>query len=448
MKKRFMLYLFVTIALTSSIITLLIGAHSKSIIGAHIENVKNDIASRLENQFCIYDNFLLIIENDLKEKAKAAMISLVSQFPDYEVTLKPSPEELKKIADAAGVDEIYFINKDCAVYNTSFKTDMNLSLKGVPDFAPFVKSVFGRNEAVFHRISNSTLTGNINLYGYIGPKNADYIIEISISINKYLDKVSPDFWRKAVKNIFHSQLKYSSYLRQIDIFIVGENSIWSFINIGKTAKLDKLILDRIAAEKEVRVAHNDSVTVYKQMAFENKFESWLPMLVILEMNFDFGVINKFGNQIILYSFLVCFVIILISFVISSKILNNYITKRIININDALKRVAEGDYSVSLKDAGDDEITEIASNVNAISETISKHVNSLEDMIPICASCKKIRDDKGFWQQVEGYLSSRSGIKFSHGMCPECTKQYYPEYYAKKMESMKARQPEEQKPQDK
>lgn len=47
------------------------------------------------------------------------------------------------------------------------------------------------------------------------------------------------------------------------------------------------------------------------------------------------------------------------------------------------------------------------------------VKTLRGIIPICAWCKKIRDDKGFWQQVETYVSSRSDAIFSHGMCPEC-----------------------------
>jgi hypothetical protein len=48
-------------------------------------------------------------------------------------------------------------------------------------------------------------------------------------------------------------------------------------------------------------------------------------------------------------------------------------------------------------------------------------------VPICASCKKIRDDKGYWNQVEKYVSEHSEAKFSHGICPECLKKLYPEF---------------------
>jgi hypothetical protein len=56
------------------------------------------------------------------------------------------------------------------------------------------------------------------------------------------------------------------------------------------------------------------------------------------------------------------------------------------------------------------------------------VKLLNGMLPICASCKKIRDDKGYWQGVEEYISSHSEAHFSHGLCPDCMKRLYPDYY--------------------
>ena len=54
------------------------------------------------------------------------------------------------------------------------------------------------------------------------------------------------------------------------------------------------------------------------------------------------------------------------------------------------------------------------------------IKYLEGLLPICASCKKIRDDKGHWQSVEGFIRDRSGADFSHSLCPECAEKLYPE----------------------
>jgi hypothetical protein len=54
-----------------------------------------------------------------------------------------------------------------------------------------------------------------------------------------------------------------------------------------------------------------------------------------------------------------------------------------------------------------------------------NVKMLSGMLPICASCKKIRDDKGYWNQIEAYIRDHSEADFSHGICPECAKKLYP-----------------------
>ena len=53
------------------------------------------------------------------------------------------------------------------------------------------------------------------------------------------------------------------------------------------------------------------------------------------------------------------------------------------------------------------------------------VRTLEGLIPICAGCKHVRDDAGFWTRVEAYVGERSGATFSHGLCPSCETELYP-----------------------
>jgi hypothetical protein len=55
-----------------------------------------------------------------------------------------------------------------------------------------------------------------------------------------------------------------------------------------------------------------------------------------------------------------------------------------------------------------------------------NIKTLRGLVPICAACKKIRDDNGFWNQVESYVSAHSEAKFSHGICPECAHKLYPQ----------------------
>ncbi|MBU1139918.1 MAG: hypothetical protein KKD01_17400 [Proteobacteria bacterium] len=56
----------------------------------------------------------------------------------------------------------------------------------------------------------------------------------------------------------------------------------------------------------------------------------------------------------------------------------------------------------------------------------KEVKKLAGLIPICSYCKNIRDDKGYWNQLEKYIQDHSEVEFSHGICQECAKKYYPD----------------------
>jgi hypothetical protein len=56
-----------------------------------------------------------------------------------------------------------------------------------------------------------------------------------------------------------------------------------------------------------------------------------------------------------------------------------------------------------------------------------NVKTLKGMIPICANCKKIRNDQGAWMQMELYIKEHSDAAFSHGICPDCVKKLYPEF---------------------
>ena len=56
------------------------------------------------------------------------------------------------------------------------------------------------------------------------------------------------------------------------------------------------------------------------------------------------------------------------------------------------------------------------------------VKVLSGLLPICSSCKKIRDDRGYWNQIESFVRKHSEAEFSHGICPDCAKKLYPELY--------------------
>lgn len=76
--------------------------------------------------------------------------------------------------------------------------------------------------------------------------------------------------------------------------------------------------------------------------------------------------------------------------------------------------------------------ELRTSQDSLGQTVAKLAKSLDEvktlsgLLPICASCKKVRNDNGYWQQIEVYLTEHSDADFSHGICPECIRKLYPE----------------------
>lgn len=78
--------------------------------------------------------------------------------------------------------------------------------------------------------------------------------------------------------------------------------------------------------------------------------------------------------------------------------------------------------ISKRKRGESEKDQLIADLEqALSET-----KTLTGVLPICASCKKIRTEGGPWQQIEAYIRDRAQVEFSHGMCPECTRLWFPD----------------------
>jgi len=69
---------------------------------------------------------------------------------------------------------------------------------------------------------------------------------------------------------------------------------------------------------------------------------------------------------------------------------------------------------------------LLNQTNSELQTALAEIKTLTGMLPICAACKKVRDDQGYWNQIESYISDRSDAVFSHSICPACTRKLYPD----------------------
>ena len=108
-------------------------------------------------------------------------------------------------------------------------------------------------------------------------------------------------------------------------------------------------------------------------------------------------------------------------------------------NKVLQRAREGEPAnlVSVRDITERKKAEMElKKINIKLRDTLNHVRTLRGLVPICASCKKIRDDRGFWDEVETYVTKHSHAEFSHSICPNCMERLYPGQYKRLKEKGK------------
>lgn len=88
----------------------------------------------------------------------------------------------------------------------------------------------------------------------------------------------------------------------------------------------------------------------------------------------------------------------------------------ISINEASKRLKESYETLEEK---------VEERTKSLQDALSE-VKKLSGLLPICSYCKQIRDDKGYWNQIDVYIQEHSEVDFSHGICPNCAEKYFPE----------------------
>jgi DNA-binding response OmpR family regulator len=98
--------------------------------------------------------------------------------------------------------------------------------------------------------------------------------------------------------------------------------------------------------------------------------------------------------------------------------NDYLAKPF-DVGELCARVEVGRRMLEMQAALSDKVGELRQALDEI--------KTLRGILPICANCKRIRDDHGYWNQVEVYIRDHTEVEFSHGICPECIKVLYPEY---------------------
>lgn len=165
---------------------------------------------------------------------------------------------------------------------------------------------------------------------------------------------------------------------------------------------------------------------------------WI-ILVKMDQSEAFVAIHKAGNLIAAVTASLILISVVIAWVVSRNI-----TRPILYLTRMTKKIAQDGLLIEIEQNTNDEIGELTSSFNEMikkRKTVEEErenivvelqkaiaeVKVLRGILPICSICKNIRNDEGYYEQIENYIHKHSGVDFSHTICPNCMKKHYPEY---------------------
>jgi len=428
MKKKIFLYLFILIMSSTILFGLVTAINTRRLFDSIIRNSKEDVFSQIQERIETYDKILYFIEKAMVEYGEKAVLQIAAEMASPQMRNKMTAEDLRNLADKYRVNEIYIIQKNGVVTNTSFPHDLNFNLFTIsPDFEKFLRGIFGKGKVFSSKLTTSEKTGIINNYLYYSPAGSDYIVEISNKVRDFLqNNYSEEFYRNLLGEYFYIVVKENQYIRFLDIYQITEKAQWSLINEGKTFDRDSAFTAELMAKGEIEQIDGYYYRIVRLFDFDSEFFDWFHRHFI-EVEFDFSILAVYKHKMILSLIVSAMAVVLLFFIIASQVFNLQFVKRVQSIDDAIRQIEAENYDIHIDISGQDQLNHIAKHVESMALKVKKKIYRLENFIPICANCKDIRDDEGYWQQIEEYLAEHSDAVFSHALCPKCLKKLYPDF---------------------
>jgi hypothetical protein len=237
------------------------------------------------------------------------------------------------------------------------------------------------------------------------------------------------------------------------IFIIDESRQLIFCSNNSDKNMMETIWGPVAENKVVSSEPNHEFHLIEKgienLYVNRKFKPWgWTIFFAMEDQAVHDAERKIRNATIGIASICSILSILMVFII----LRRFFVVPINIIGRSAISIAKGEKVNQIDVYSKDELGDLARNMEIMSNEIQKHqaeikkandelekrvkertielekalseIKTLRGIVPICSHCKKIRDDKGYWNQIEGYIQKHSEAEFSHGMCPECSDELY------------------------
>ena len=293
-----------------------------------------------------------------------------------------SVAELDALTKKYDVQNIYFIDRSHKVFQTNLAGDMNLKFPDSP-FTRFLDSVYGAGKVLNDGIDMSSLTGTLRTYSYFGPKDRDFIVEISTDVRESLAD-GPFGWMSKFffEDMFSDAVKSNPYVKDVDIYLITPAGTWSLLHAGR--KLDPALAERVEKSRREKVVDQEGryVTIYSGEPTAGATDPSHPVSsksVIRQITYDTGLAREAVVQVFLSSMLVLALMLPVVFWLASRLLQRQILDPLFNLRGEAGAIAGGDLEQAIANTDRrDEIGQLAKSFASMRDAVRRTIVDLRD----------------------------------------------------------------------
>ena len=329
-----------------------------------------------------------VFEAMLRSEHERITANMAKVLPEIVAELKSlgrqpgdlSVAELDALAKKYGIQHIYFIDRSYKVFQTNLAYDMNLVFPTGP-FTRFLDFVFGADKVMNDGIDLSEVTGALRTYSYFGPKDRDYIVEISTDVRTSVAESDFGWMSKFFfEDFFTDPIRSHPYLKNVDIYLINAAGTWSLIHPGK--KLDPAFAERLARDQREEIDDGRYVTIYSSAPTAAATDSSHPVtskLVVREITYDTGLARQAVLQVFVGSMIVLALLLPVVFWIASRLLQKQLLDPLFNLRGEAGAIAEGDLTQAIANTDRrDEIGQLAKSFASMRDAVRKTILDLKE----------------------------------------------------------------------
>jgi class 3 adenylate cyclase len=381
MKRKVGLFLFAVILAVSLAATIVASVAMYRLVSQKQAEEIVKLETSLSERFAIF-------ETVLRAEHEAIVAHMNKVLPEIVAELEATgnkPQdlgvaELDALAKKYEVQHIYFIDRSHRVFQTNLAADMNLHFEP-STFTRFLDSVYGQNKVMNDGIDLSVLTGTLRTYSYFGPKDKDYIVEISTEVRESLAQgafgwMSTFFFQ----SLFNDAVRSNPYVKGLDIYLYTPAGTWSLLHVGK--KLDPELADRLLKERREQSSDEHYITLYSgedTRSATDPDHPVSPKFVIREITYDTGLARQAVWQVFLSSLLVLAVMLPVVYWIAAQLLQKQLLGPLLNLRGEAGAIASGDLDHPIANTDRrDELGQLARSFASMRDAVRRTITDLRE----------------------------------------------------------------------